>query len=255
MSMSKKKRIIWVVIIAVLVLISVIYLVPHITVCYLYHSIISKPLALETLSIKPQQLELPEPNNSCVFLLGFAETPLCPNSISSIRYDKGTGLICKTDSNSIKYYFLPPENPAEITYDLLVKTANTMPIKYSEIFFSKPRSIYYRIGSAYIFKVSDVFNQRGIGLFETERIKGIIRFGTKNNPYNIKADIFSKDGNVTQSVVVGSESPEKSKAAMYNLLSSYQFTISEANDSNVLDKLIMDQLSGNSKFEIDDANK
>jgi hypothetical protein len=252
--MSKKKRIIWAVVVAVLLLVLVIYLTPRITACCLYYSLISKPLDLETLSIKPQQVKLSEPNNFCVFSLGFAEIPLCPNSISTIRYHKGLGVICRNDLNNITYSFLPPENPAKITYDLQVKMANTMPMKYSEIFFSKSCSIY-RIGSAYIMKVSNPFNQRGIGFFETEDIKGLIHFGSQKNPYNIAADIFSKYGNINQFVVICSESPEKSKEAMFKLLSSYRFTISEANDSNVLDKLIMSQLSGNSKLEIVDANK
>jgi len=254
--MNKKKRIIWaVVVVVVLLLMLRIYLAPRIMACYLYHKMISRSLALETLSIKPQQVKLPEPNNSCVFSLGFAEMPLCPNSISSIRYNKGTGLICRNDSNSITYFFLLPENPAEITYDLQVKTANAMPINYSEIFFSKPSSIYCRIRSAYIFKVSNTFNQNGIGLFETENIKGIIHFGAKNYPYTLMADIFSKDGNISQSIMILSKSPEKGKEAMFSLLSSYWFTISQVKDSNFLDELIINQLSSNSKFEISEVNE
>jgi hypothetical protein len=218
---------------------------------------ISRPLALETLSIKPQRVVLPQPNNSCVFSLGFAEAPLCPNSISLIRYNKGLGVSCRNDSNSITYLFSLPGNPDEITYDLQVKMANAMPINYSEIFFSKLSNVCCRIRSAYIFKVSDVFNQNGIGIFETERIKGLIRFGRKKYPGEIEAEIFSKDGKIRQNVLVISESPQKSKEAMFSLLSSYWITIPQAdvNDSNYLDELIMGQFSGNSKFVINDANK
>jgi hypothetical protein len=218
---------------------------------------ISRPLALETLSIKPQRVTLPEPNNSCVFSLGFAEMPLCPNSISSIRYNKGLGVSCRNDSNSITYLFSLPANPAEITYDLQVKMANAMPINYSEIFFSNLDEVVCRIRSAYIFKVSNVLNQNGIGIFETERIKGLIRFGTKKYPWEIQAEIFSKDEKVTQDILVISKSQEKSKEAMFSLLSSYWITIpaADVNDSNYVDELIMGQLSGNSKLEIVDANK
>jgi hypothetical protein len=256
MSMSKKKRIIWVVVVAVL-LVLVIYLTPRIMVCNSYHKMISRPLALETLSIKPQQVILPQPNNSCVFSLGFAEMPLCPNSIRTIRYNKGLGVSCRDDSNSITYLFALPRNPSEITYDLQLKMANTRPINYSEIFFSNIDEVVCRIRSAYIFKVSNVLNQNGIGIFETERIKGLIRFGRKKYPDEIEAEIFSKDGKVTQDILVISESPQKSKEAMFSLLSSYWITIPQAdvNDSNYLDKLIMGQLSGNSKLEIVDANK
>ena len=257
MSMSKKKRIIWAILVVVVLLLMLRILAPRIMACYLYHKMISRPLALETLSIKPQQVILPEPNNYCMFSLGFAEMPLCPDSISSIRYMKDTrGVVCRNESNRITYFFLPPENPDEITYDLRVKTANAMPINYSEIFFSKLSNVYCRIRSAYIFKVSDTFNENGIGIFETEKIKGLIRFGSKKYPYQIKAEIFSKDGNISQSIVIMSESPQKSKDAMFSLLSSYWITIPDADvkDSNYLDELIMGQFSGNSKFEIVDAN-
>lgn len=253
--MSKRGKIILTFVVVIMVLLLIICSIPGIVACSLYHKIISKPQALEILSVEPQNIKLPEPNLDCNFSLGFAEMSLCPNSINTISYRPQIGVICRTDSNCLTYSFLPPDNPAEVTYEVLVKAANVMPLKYSEIFFSKPYSIYYRIMTAYIFKVSQSFNQKGIGLFETKNIKGLIHFGSQKNPYNIMADVFSKDGNISQLISVCSGSPEKSKEAMFSLLSSYRLTISQANDSNYLDELVMSQLSGNSKFEIDDANK
>ncbi len=262
--MNKKKWLIWTVV-ALLLLILFIYSIPGLTFCCIYHNIISEPLAMETLSIKPQIIELSQPNNSCVFSLGFAFVPLCPDSISSIRYTKDTGLIFKTDSNSITYYFLLPDRPLDVNeitkyskgsikdyYDLQVRIASLTLKKYSEIFFN-PHKMWLDIILAR-FK-TDPFNQRGIGLFETDNIKGIIRFGPKNNPCSLMVEIFSNDGNITQLITVASESPQKSKEALFSLLSSYQFTISQVPEINFLDELIVNELGGNSKFKIDNKNQ
>ncbi len=260
--MNKRKGIIWIIIIIVAVL--VIYSIPRITFCCIYHNIVSKPLALETLSIKPRKIVLPEPNQSCVFSLGFADIPLCHNSINSISYRPEYGLICRTDSNCLTYFFLLPDSPLEVNtitkysicdikdyYDLQVKAANAMPVKYSEIVFSDPCVMVPYIVPFALFKVNNHLNQKGIGLFESEDIKGLIRFGTKNNPCSIQAEIFSKDGNITQCITILSDSPAKSSEALLALLSSYRFTISQVKDSNFLDELIINQLSGNSKFEME----
>jgi hypothetical protein len=256
MNISKKKMIIWAVVIAVSSLILVFYAAPRITNCWLYHELISsEPQNLEILSVKPQKIELPPPNRSCVFPLGYAQTPLCPDYMSSILYIQGVRIVCRCDSSRITYSFFLPENPAEATYEMLVEAANVMPINYFEMFFSKPRSIYYRIMSAYILKVSQPCNRRGIGLFETENIKGLISFGLKDNPCVLHAEIFSKDGNVSQEITVFSESPQKSKEALLSLLSSYRFTITQTPEINYLDELIINELGDNSKFKIDNKNQ
>jgi hypothetical protein len=266
--MSKKKRIIWAVVSVVFLLILGIYLIPRIMICNSYHKMISRPLALETLSIKPQIINLPEHKESCLFSLGFAEMSLCPDSINAVRYHKRLGLICKTDSNSFTYNFLFPQDSVDVNdwaqkrifgikdfYDLELSTVNAQPWTYSRIFLSKPcKSMPYILLLAK-FKISDSFNERGIGLFETDNIKGFIGFGTKKNPCGIKADIFSKDGKIEQTVVVQSDSAEKSKEALFSLLSSYRFMISSPEDVNVLDEMVMAEFSDNNKFKILDINE
>jgi hypothetical protein len=264
--MSKQKKIIIAVIIAVILLTAVvIYSLPRVMACYLYYSLTSKPLALETLSIKPQKIELPQPTRRCVFSLGYAESPLCPDSIYALKCTKGTGLTCKADLNSITYFFLLPNRSPEVDviakysiygikdyYSLQLKIAEATPKSYSEIFFSKPSDSVLYVMLLALFKAEDIFNQNGLGIFESDNIKGFIRFGAKENPCAIQAEVFSKDGKITQCIEVVSESPEKSKNSLLSLLSSYRFILSDIPDVNILDNIIISQLSNNDKFEIEE---
>lgn len=227
---------------------------PNLYVCFLYHRIISKPSAFEILNIEPQKIHLPDSNESGLFSIGYAEMLIDPSHFQSINFYKNTGLICKIDSNEIDYLFLMPEKPDPITYEISLQAANELPFKYSTIFFSRPGKMFKRIKTAEILKISDNFNARGIGLFETPDVKGIIHFGTKKNPGSIIAELFSIDGNIRQLVNVKSCSSEKSKKALFDILSSYRFIIKDANDENLIENLIVKQFAGNKKFKIEDYN-
>jgi hypothetical protein len=232
----------------------IFYTFPRFGLCYLYHSIISKPSALETLRIKPEKIEIPESNHANLFSFGYAETNIKPASIQYIKYYKKTGLTFGVDSNEITYFFLMPQRPDDLTYDVEVQAANVLPMKYSTIFFMNCRTACERIMTANILKISNPHNQRGIGLFETKQIKGLIRFGTQKNPGSIIADIYSKDDNISQIIGVSSCSAEKSKNTMIEILSSYRYVIEDANDVNTTNELIMNQFSNDSKFTIEDSN-
>jgi|GEM_PF-2791136 len=230
------------------------YICPRFGLCCLYYSMISKPLALETLSVKPEKIEIPESNYANLFSLGSAETNIKTASIQYIKYYKKNGLTISADSNEITYLFLMPQRPDDLTYDVEVQAANVLPMKYSTIFFTNYRTVCKRIMTAKILKISQPYNQRGIGLFETKQIKGLIRFGTQKNPGSIIADIYSKNDKINQIIGVRSGSAQKSKNAMIEILSSYRYRIEDANDTNTTNELIMKQFSNNSKFIIEDPN-
>ena len=266
MKKQSKSTLIFAAVLIILVL--VIYAYPRFSACQIYHKVISsRPLALKTLSIEPKIVEFPEANQPCLFSIGYADTQLCPESVNSIRYIHNLGLIFRADSNNV-IYFLMPGLPNEVNsteqkvfgvndyYDWNVKAAEAKPKKYSEIFFQNTRKVNLYTMLFVFNKINNSFNQRGIEFFETENIKGFLRLGSlerANN--NIMAEFFSKDGKITQNVHVTSESQEKSKEAMLSLLSSYRFTIDQADDPNVIEDLILKQFSDNSKFVIEDVNE
>jgi hypothetical protein len=240
--------------IALLLILTVlfVYSIPRFAVCSLYHSIISKPDAFEMLSIKPEIIQIPESNQPNLFSIGFAETSLDCDRVNSIRYIKKTGLIVKTDSNDVSYYFLIPSSPDDITYDVLQKASSELPMSYFDVFFTNPDEMQKRILSTKIIKMSHVYNQNGIGFFETKHIKGIIRFGQKKIPSKILAEIYSKDDDICQTIGVNSESAEKSRDILAKLLSSYRFKINNVKDANIINDLIVKQFADTKTFEIDD---
>jgi hypothetical protein len=230
------------------------YSYPRLRVCTLYHTVISKSGAFETLSIKPEIIQMPDSNQSNSYSIGFAEAPFNSNSINSIRYLKNTGLTIGTDSNEVSFFFLLPRSPDDLTYDVYYKALNELPLNYFDLFFSNPRKMCARILSAKLLKIDDSINQNGIAFFETNYIKGVIRFGSKKHPENISAEIYSKNGNINQTIGIVGNSAEKQRYILINLLSAYKFNIQDANDPNVIDNLIVKHFSNNNKFVIADSN-
>jgi hypothetical protein len=123
-----------------------------------------------------------------------------------------------------------------------------MPKGYTEIFFMPRREFleYLILAGA---KSQNVMNQNGIGVFETQYIKGIVRFGQVKKPGVFAIEVFSKEGNICQDIRIISKDPAKSKDALLSLLGSYRFLIVEAPDEDALHELIMTELEKHDKFQ------
>jgi hypothetical protein len=238
--------------------------------CYGYKKVvISSPDGLANLSGKFSKLDIPN-NSGPVLSLGFAYVGIEPNSINLISYWKDVNSInvyidsndCRflinwpwattwstTDSNSIRSSSLPSiltKDP--FGYEFGVKAANTMPKTYIEIFFMHPKEFleYLTLAGA---KAQNVMNQNGISNFETENIRGIVRFGQRKSPGVFAIEVFCKEANICQDIRVISKDPAKSKEVLLSLLSSYKFLISEVPDEDSLKELILSEITKHDKFQ------
>lgn len=137
----------------------------------------------------------------------------------------------------------------EAPYSWSIKVANTMPKKYSEIFFEHSDKFKEYIMLAFT-KIRFTQNDKGIGIFEGKYVRGLIRFGSHEKPGQLYAEVYSKDSNISQGIIVQSDEPEKSKRFLLSLLASYRFLITEIPDEDALRELIMTELEKHDKFQV-----
>lgn len=235
--------------------------------CYGYNKIVlSRPDGLANLSGKSSTLEIPQDNNTPILSLGYAFANVPSESINAITVISDESIVVateefklaffppwastwSTDSNSIQSSSLPSTlAKGPFSYEFGVKAANTLPKTCIEIFFMHPKEFmeYLTLAGA---KAMNVMNQNGISNFETENIRGIVRFGQRKYPGVFAVEVFCKEANICQYIRVISKDPVKSKEVLLTLLSSYKFIISEVPDEDSLRELILTEITKHEKFQ------
>jgi hypothetical protein len=272
--MAKKKKIINL-LIAICVGILAWIILSNIFKCAVYYNLCAaKPMIKDALSLKPLNVNLPSSKDIKGISLAYAQTNIKSESIKQIKLYENTLII---EGNECTFCFMPPDNQtgfdainindiklerlsfenAKFLKDLKedfftaqVKVINTMPKKYSEIYWMSKEdfSVYFQLA---FMKSMTCNNAHGIEIIETENIKGIIFLGSKNSPTNLRAEIFSKGSNkpgITQCIHVISPSLEKNKNVLYSLLSTYRFLITKTPQKDELSKLLISEFKNNDKF-------
>ncbi len=247
--MAKRKKII--VIIATVVTVSgaaLWKLVPGLWRCHWYHKFITTiPYATSTLSKKPTIIQLPVNESADSLSFGFAQVCIIPQLINSIRCPEDTTcVIIKYKKSTVA--FMEPFNISEDMFAVEVKAAQVKPKSYPEILLMPTEEFHIYMTLAFVKSMSD-YNENGIGIFKTQHIKGLVRFGKPDSPGRILADVYSRDSKILQAIFVHSDPPEKSKEILFELLASYRFLITEVPEEDVLRKLIVAELEKNDKFE------
>jgi len=129
-----------------------------------------------------------------------------------------------------------------------VRVARTMPMKYSEVFTAEPDEFKeYLILS--IAKAVLSVRASSAGIFEGRYVRGLVRFERAGRGGELSAEVYSKESNVWQDIIVRSDSAEKSKEALLSLLASYRFIIAEAPEEGKLEELIVSAIGQHPKFE------
>jgi hypothetical protein len=217
---------------------------------------------LNTLSLIPLEIKLDHLSSEAVFSLGYAVVCIDQNEIQEIKV-RNASIDVKGDKYSI--LFRPPFEAVKTTdlalehsydkravlkilpddpFDAEVKIAQTLPKTFFQICFMSSEEFGGYMTRCFL-KTVDRFNQKGIGIFETDNIKGLLGFGDASRPQQMLAMVFSKNSAVSQGIIVTSDSPERTKDIMFSLLSSYTYLIEEPPDEPTLNKLISDALDPN----------
>jgi len=267
--MCRRTRVILIIVAAVVC--GAVLIGPRLFRCYAYYRlVVCSPCGLANLSGKVSKLNIPFNSNMPVFSLGYAQFGVRPDSISTIKCTMYAGtevvMVCdeykilfvtpsssnwpSTDSNSVPSPFIPSifsEDP--FGYNFGVRAASATSKGYAEIFFLHPRKFaeYLTLAAA---KSQNVMNQNGIGVFQTEYVHGLVRFGQIKNPGCYAVQVFAEDSNICQDIYVISNEPEKSKQVLLSLLASYKFLIDEVPDEGRLHELIRTQLEKHDKFQV-----
>jgi hypothetical protein len=277
--MNKSTRI--VLVISIIIFIFVCLIVTNysrIRQCFSYHKVFASDTSriankegkicevstLNTISHKPQRIELSSRASNTNLSLGYAGLALELKEIIKIRLS-GLTLIFECKGYSIG--FLPPKKPRAfsdveyVTYfdrellpgdafDAQVKIANILPKTYLQIFFM-PKHEFNEYMTFCFLKTANMYNQNGIGIFENDNIKGVIGFGAAHMPYQMVADVYSKNTSVAQEIMVMSDSAEKTKTILFSILSSYKYLIQQPLDDTALKEAIVGALSSHPLFHLE----
>ncbi len=250
--MTKRKKIIFTCAAAVVIFLFVGWLLaPRLLACLIYHRLTAKPVMLERLSVKPSNIEIPYEPNVPAFSLGYAAVPIKSEEIEFITCTDEAIQIKIADTGLV---FMPPWSPTseqeteEDTYGWSIKVANAEPKTYSQIFSMKSDEFKKYIMLA-MPKMVISANQRGVIIFNAKYVHGLIRLGSLEKGSRINAEIYSKESNISQSILITSKSVDESKKELLSLLASYRYTVKEIPDGNELHTMIIGELRKHKAFK------
>ncbi|MHC4154476.1 MAG: hypothetical protein ACYST6_06085 [Planctomycetota bacterium] len=269
----KKKTKIFVIAIVGVLLVGVLlgYIASGFFQCYTYYEIIAaSPRGLANLSGPNGTFHVPIDNNAPAFSLGYTQIGIDPFSINAINYVGDTGADVVIDCNEYSLMLFSPwaSTPPSIQrgwvhsaglvrlmsedpsgYLFAVRAANTMPNRYTRIFFMRQKHFAEYIALAAV-KSQNVMNRNGTAVFETDHVRGIVRFGQAPLPRCFELQIFAKNSNVGHTAFVFADSPQKIKEFLPALLASYRFLVTQPPDKDTLRRLINAEIEKHDKFSL-----
>jgi hypothetical protein len=260
-TVSKKTKIFLIAILGVLLMgVLGVYIASGLFQCYTYYEIIaSSPRGLANLS---------GPN--ATFDVGYVQVGIAPFSINAINYVGDTRADVVIDCNEYSLMSFSPwastqpsihrgwvrsaglagimtENPSG--YDFSVQAAKTLPKGYCRIFFMGRKRFAKYIALAAV-KSQNVMNRNGTAVFETDHVRGIVRFGQAPLPRCFELQIFAKNANIGHTAFVFADSPRKIKESLPALLTSYRFLVTQPPDKDTLRRLITAEIEKHDKFSL-----
>jgi hypothetical protein len=248
-----------------------VYIASGLFQCYTYYEIIaSSPRGLANLSGPNGTFHVPVDKNAPVFSLGYAQVGIHPLSIRAINYVGDTRADIVIDCNEYSFMSFSPrastppsihrgwvrsaglahlisEDPSG--YIFAVRAANTMPASYARIFFMRQKRFDEYIALA-AEKSQNVMNRNGTAVFETEHVRGIIRFGRTPTPRCCELQIFSKNSEIGHTTFVFADSPQEIKELLPALLSPYRFLVAQPPEKDTLRRLIGTEIEKHDKFNL-----
>jgi hypothetical protein len=97
-------------------------------------------------------------------------------------------------------------------------------------------------------KALDTSNQNGIGLFETEHTRGIIRFGARARPGHVNIEVWSREGQLHQGILVHESSAEAASRIVHCVLEHLRYSVDRVPPADTLRAAIRDSLESHPLF-------
>lgn len=169
--------------------------------CFFYKKMIAS--TSENLAAQPKSVEIACSEKTMPLSLGYAKTALPENWPTTVTV-KGTAISIFA-KNGAAVVFMPPvfdttfSDDGNYSWSLAVARSKRQTLG---AIFRMSSAEYDELIRHTFPKANNTFNQNGIGLFETERCRGIIRYGPHAEPGHINIEVWSKRGQVSQGILI-----------------------------------------------------
>ena len=123
---------------------------------------------------------------------------------------------------------------------------NAKPKSFTEILLSSSN-----VRALYVIRIMLVvnrFSQRGVLQLETEHINAIIYLGDEKSPNLVVAEVFSKNGKISQSINVSSDSWALSEKVMLRILSKFKYSVDTVPAREEVTKLVLSTMKQHEKY-------
>lgn len=92
------------------------------------------------------------------------------------------------------------------------------------------------------------FARLGVALLETDATKAVIYLGEPKEPGVVYANVWSKNGKISQAIKLSSESWKTSQDAMHRILSTFRYALDEVPEEEEVKKLVAATIREHEKY-------
>lgn len=227
----------------------IVVLFPRIQRYVAYSKIVSSEHASRNLAGRPKPVQLVCLEDANPINIGYAQTALPSEWAVSIARDQDAVVVRANDDELL--IFMSPFYDSDLSpdgnYTEAIQTAQTEQVAMSEVFFMTSAE-YAKLLERTLPKSFNMYNQNGIGLFCSEDIRGLIRFGSLDEPGNMSVEVWSNTGEVSQGILIQAETPESALKLINCVLPHLRYSVGHVPPRDVLTGMIDDALADNALF-------
>ena len=221
-------------------------LFPRIQRCIAYSRIISSEHASRNPARRPKRIQLECSENTAPIDIGYAQAALPDQWAVSIMRQQHAVVVRSENDESIA--FMPPFYDSQLSpdgnYTSAVETAEAEPVALTDVFFMTSTE-YAELVHRTLPKSFNMHNQSGIGLFRSENIRGLIRFGSLDEPGEMSVEVWSITGEVIQGILIRAE---KALQLISCVLQHFRYSVDHVPPGDVLTGMIEDAIADHELF-------
>ncbi len=222
---------------------------PRFLRCNLYSKIISNPDARRNLAAHVKPIQVDYSKHTDTLEIGYGHAALPVGWIARITRQHGAILINPEDEESL--VLMPPFYDSQLSadgdYSWTLAAAQTTEVAMAEVFFMS-FSDFETLFSRTLAKANNGLNENGIGVFETDNIRGIIRYGARDTPGCINVAVWSKHGEVCQGIIIRATSSERALQLAQCVLFHLQYSVDHVPPTSELKRMIDNAITKNERF-------
>ncbi|TWU10282.1 hypothetical protein Pla52o_57380 [Novipirellula galeiformis] len=228
----------------VVLIVGTVALFPRLQRCIAYSNMLSSEYAAWNLARHPKPIQLECSESAAPIDIGYAQAALPKQWAASVTQQQHAVIVRSKDDESL--VFMPPFYDSQLSpdgnYTSAVRTAESEPIALTKVFFMTSAE-YAELVHRTLPKSLNKHNQRGIRLFRSENIRGLIRLGALDDPGDMSVEVWSNNGEVSQGILIHAETGEKALQLITCTLLHLRYSIDLVPPRDVLIGMIDDALT------------